>query len=257
MTAFFNETEIKKIVSLAKKAGEIATSGFIKKDFTIKQKIDGSRVTSIDIEISEFLRQNLAKEFPQIPVICEEGKLREISEEIFFLIDPIDGTSSFIKGEVEFCINIALIKDKKAVFGLLYAPVFEGGKMAFSDEKNQIILNGEALKIKNNEGGEKLKIITSSRSKNHEVEEYLANNFKDFSGDFVIEKLASAVKFFRILEGDANLYLHFRPSMEWDTAAGQALTEILGISPIDLKNGKILTYKKPGFENSPFLLRRF
>lgn len=256
MTAFFSQTEIKKIVSLAKKAGEIAISDFVKKDFVIERKIDGSRVTSTDIKISEFLRQNLTKDFPQIPVICEEGKLREISEEIFFLIDPIDGTSSFIKGEVEFCINIALIKDKKAIFGLLYAPVFEGGKMAFSDEKNQIILNGEALKIKNNEN-KKLKIITSSRSKDQDVEDYLTNNFQDFLGNFVIEKLASAVKFFRILEGDANLYLHFRPSMEWDTAAGQALVEILGISPIDLKNGKILTYKKPGFENSPFLLRRF
>lgn len=256
MMNFFNEAQINKIISLALVAGDLAISGFEKKDFTIKRKDDGSRVTSVDVEISEFLRQNLAKEFPEIPVICEEGKLREVSGDLFFLIDPIDGTSSFVKGNTEFCINIALIKDKKAVFGLLYAPLFEGGKMAFNDVNNQIILNKKPLETKN-QPLEKLKIITSSRSQTEEIQKYLADHFEDFGQNFVIEKLSSAVKFFRILEGDANLYLHFRPSMEWDTAAGQALTEILGITPIDLNNGEILTYKKPGFENSPFLLRRF
>jgi 3'(2'), 5'-bisphosphate nucleotidase len=78
-----------------------------------------------------------------------------------------------------------------------------------------------------------------------------------FSQNFTTEKLSSAIKFFRLLEGDADLYLHFRPSMEWDTAAGQALVEMLGGEVKKLTReseiGENLTYKKTTFENSPFV----
>lgn len=257
MPNFFTKEQIDKIVALALEAGKMAVNDFEAKNFTIKTKEDGSRVTSTDIAISEFLRHNLEAEFPTIPTICEEGKLREISGDTFFLIDPIDGTSSFIKGNAEFCINIALIKNKKAIFGLIYAPIFEGGKMVFNDERNQIILNDKPIATRQITEEKQLRIITSSRSQTHDVEEYISKNFPNFAENFVIEKIASAVKFFRMIEGDANFYLHFRPSMEWDTAAGQALVEIMGMIPKNLNNGEILTYKKPGFNNPPFLLRSF
>ena len=278
--SFFNQSQTKKIISFALTAGEIATKFFQGKNFEIKKKSDGSEVTSADIAVSEFLREKLAQEFPQISVICEEGNLREASD-IFFLIDPIDGTSSFIANSVEFAINIALVQNKKAVFGLIYAPLFEGGKMIFSDENDKIktcsssltqsvedlmsfssdteLMRSSARLRRPRMTG--LHIITSSRTKDSDVEKYLAQFYPEFSQNFSVEKLASAIKFFRILEGDADLYLHFRRSMEWDTAAGQALIELLGGKVKNLffnqkkfSIGDELSYGKPNFENTPFVV---
>ncbi|MBU6140546.1 MAG: 3'(2'),5'-bisphosphate nucleotidase CysQ [Proteobacteria bacterium] len=262
MPDFFSKTQIEKIVDFTLKAGEIASQAFIKKDFSIEKKADGSRVTSADIAVSQFLHKHLQNEFPKIPIVCEEGILREFSDEIFFLIDPIDGTSSFIAGNPEFCINVALIKNKKPIFGLIYAPLFEDGKMVFSNEKNQITLRrinlsnrlNDAILNRKNKSSDSFRVVTSSRSKDRDVEDYVTKNYPEFSKKFTIEKLSSAIKFFRILEGDADLYLHFRPSMEWDTAAGQAMTKMIGGELKDLTDEKILTYKKPNFENKAFKL---
>jgi len=262
--SFFNQQEIEKIVLFARQAGEIAAKFFIEKNFTTEKKSDGSKVTNADIAVSKFLNEKLTKEFPQIPIICEEGALREVAGGVFFLIDPIDGTSSFVSGSPEFAVNIAVIQDKKAVFGLIYAPLFEGGKLIFSDEKNQIIsrdLSKEEKVVKAvSPNKSKLRIITSSRTKDADIKRYILQIYPNFSDNFVVEKLSSAIKFFRILENDADLYLHFRNSMEWDTAAGQALVELLGgkvknlfFNQEEFVIGDNLIYKKSGFENQPFV----
>jgi 3'(2'), 5'-bisphosphate nucleotidase len=310
MPSFFSKSQIKKIVLLALEAGAKAKKSFVQKEFTIQEKSDTSKVTSADIAISNFLCEELTKEFPQIPIICEEGNLREISSEIFFLIDPIDGTSSFISNNLEFSVNIALIKNKKAVFGLIYAPLFENGKMIFSDEKNQVIfcdnlkdlsVDGTAsfdklacqnlsLKIAKKNAAKiitkkeaaktmppktmppktmppktmppktMLYIVTSFRSKYLDIKNYISKTYPDFLENFSVEKLSSAIKFFRLLEGKADIYLHFRPSMEWDTAAGQALLEFSGgkVRNLVFNQDKILTdtdlkYKKTGFYNQAFV----
>ncbi len=259
-----NKSQIEKIISSAIAAGEIATKFFKTRNFEVWKKPDGSRVSSADIAISEFLREKLSQEFPQIPLICEEGNLRDISSELFFLIDPIDGTSSFIAGNIEFCISIALVKNKKPVFGLIFAPLFEGGKMIFCDEKNQIVmrkLSGEEkiLSAKTAEQNS-LRIITSSRSKDETIKSFLAQIFPNSEKNITVEKLSSAIKFFRLLEGDSDLYLHFRPSMEWDIAAGQALVELMGgkVKNLNFNReksaiGEELIYKKFAFENQPFV----
>ncbi len=264
MSSFFSKSQIEKIVLIALEAGEIAAQAFKAKNFTVEKKSDNSQVTSADIAVSKFLRDSLSQEFSQIPIICEEGDLREISGEVFFLIDPIDGTSSFVSDSVEFSVNIALVKEKKAIFGLIYAPLFEGGKMIFSNHKNQIIdrdfsgvekiLNPVELDLS------KLRIITSARTKDGDIENYIAQIHPDFSQNFVVEKLSSAIKFLRLLEGKSNLYLHFRPSMEWDTAAGQALVELMDgkvkkifFNQNEIEIGESLDYKKQSFANKAFV----
>ncbi len=259
----FNKSQIDKIIALALEAGEIAAQAFRAKDFLVSVKSDGSKVSSADIAVSEFLHKNLAKDFPQT-IICEEGILREASDADFFLIDPIDGTSSFISNSVEFCLNIALIQNNKAVFGLIYAPLFEGGKMVFCDEKNRVILrklNGEEKILSPKTTSENtLRIITSSRSKDRDIENYVAQIAPNYLKNFSAERLSSAIKFFRLLEGDANLYLHFRPSMEWDIASGQALLELMGgkVKNLSFNQAKFLIegdliYRKTSFENHAFV----
>jgi 3'(2'), 5'-bisphosphate nucleotidase len=275
MSSFFTQKQIEKIVELAFLAGEIAKDFFNKKNFAINRKADNSPVTSADIEVSQFLFKNLSAEFPQITIICEEQSLRLISGDVFFIIDPIDGTSSFVKGEVEFAINIALIQNQKAVFGLIYAPLFEGGKMIFSNQKNEVVLQSGFLSQKveqqillqsQNEfkfdfkSFDTLKIITSPRTKDAQIEDFISQIYPEFSQKFLVERLSSAVKFFRLFEKSALLYLHFRPSMEWDTAAGQALVELMGgkLKKLFFTHEKFLiseslSYQKPDFLNSSFI----
>ncbi|MES2961196.1 MAG: 3'(2'),5'-bisphosphate nucleotidase CysQ [Pseudomonadota bacterium] len=266
--SFFKASEIEKILAFAIEAGEIAAQAFLSKDFFTERKTDNSQVTTADIAVSKFLREKLGAEFPQIPIICEEGDLRKIDSDVFFLIDPIDGTSSFISGSVEFAVNIALVENKKAVFGLIYAPLFENGKMIFSDEEDQIILWDKSekrriLTLNNPEfvsGSKPLRIVTSARTKDSDIEFYISKIHPNSTQNFKVEKLSSAVKFFRLLEKDVDLYLHFRPSMEWDTAAGQALVELMGgkVKNLFSNQNEIviegnLEYKKPDFSNQAFV----
>ncbi len=263
MTIIFNKSQIDKIVSFAIEAGDIANKAFKTKDFEIKIKSDNSKVTSADIEISKFIDKKLTQEFPQIPVICEEGDLRKFDEDVFWLIDPIDGTSSFIAGSDQFAINIALIKNKKAVFGLIYAPAFEGGKMVFSNYENQVIffdgINKKILETKKPDQN-KLRIVTSPRTKDSEIDSFIAEFYKDSNKEIIVERLSSAVKFFRLLEGQADIYLHLRESMEWDIASGQALLEIMNgkVKNLLFNNDKIeigetISYKKDNFCNQFFI----
>lgn len=262
--AFFNQKQTEEIISCALEAGEIAAKFFKEKNFTVEKKSDNSKVTSADIAVSKFLREKFAKAFPQIPVICEEGELRKVDDETFFLIDPIDGTSSFIAGSVEFAISIALIKNKKAVFGLIYSPLFEDGKMIYSNHKDEIISISKTQKEKivtvKNPHKSRLHIITSPRTKDVDVEIYVSQFHKNFLNNFSVEKLSSAIKFFRLLEGDADLYLHLRDSMEWDVAAGQALVELMNgkvknliFNHVKSEVGGDLVYKKPDYENKSFI----
>ena len=266
MSNYLNQQQINKIFQLAIDVGEVAKQSFLKKDFEIFNKNDNSKVSSTDIEISKIIQQKILQIAPNIPIVCEEGKIRDFEDDIFFLIDPIDGTSSFINNSVEFCINIALIKNKKPIFGLIYAPLFEGGKMIYNNHQNQIVLyinneNKNYIINKNTFNKDSLNIITSSRTKDEDVRIYIAQFYPQFINNFKVEKLSSAIKFFRIIEGDANLYLHFRRSMEWDTASGQFLIYLCGAEIKTLKYqdskfflGEELQYKKNDFINSGFVV---
>ncbi len=263
MAHSFNQQQVEKIVSIAREAGKIAAQFQQSGDFKVMYKADNSKVSSADIAVSQFIGEKLQQEFPQIPIICEEGKLR-VAENIFWLIDPIDGTSGFIDGNNEFAINIALVENQKAVFGLIYAPLFEDAKMIYLDSDQKVILrNGsdeqKVLAFKKSSSNT-LRIITSPRTKAKDIKNYLEQFHQEVGENFVVERLSSAIKFFRIVESSADLYLHFRESMEWDTAAGQALVEAFGgkVKTIFLNQekfslGQDLVYRKTDFLNQQFV----
>ncbi len=261
--SFFNQKQIEYIVSCAFDAGEIAARAQKSANFQVMKKADNSKVTTADIAVSKFINQKLSQKFPEITLVCEEGNVREV-DDVFWLIDPIDGTGGFIEGIPEFAVNIALVKNQRAVFGLIYAPLFEGGKMIFSNHQNQVVAtkkSGEnkVLSAKKLQS-DLLRIVTSPRTKTQDIENYTAQFWANQSDNICVERLSSAVKFFRILENDADLYLHFRQSMEWDTAAGQALVELMNgeVKTVCWDQDKIslgenLTYKKTNFLNQPFI----
>lgn len=256
--SYLNKEQIENIVACAKEAGQIAVDMQHSPRLIINTKEDGSKVTSADIAISHVIHEKLSAAFPQIPIICEEGTLRKAGD-IFWLIDPIDGTSSYAQGCDEFAVNIALVCNNKPVFGLIYAPSFEGGKIAFSDDRDGVIVENNQSIFCNN-APEKLKIIASTRIKDEQVQRFIDQFYPNYHHHYQVEKRSSAVKFFRIIEGQADLYLHCRPSMEWDIASGQVLIELMGgqVKKLFSNDGQFaigekMTYNKPEFANSAFV----
>jgi len=263
LSGIFNEKQTLIIKEVALEAGEIAKKFWFARDFEISKKPDGSRVTSADIAVSKFISAKLNQHFPQFKLVCEEGDLRQVEDD-FWLIDPIDGTSAFIDGSPEFAVNIAFIRNKKAAFGLIHAPLFEGQKTVLCDDKNGVIFESQNQKIffddKQNYSNSQLRIITSTRTKDSDIGNFIAKLYPKIGQNFTVEKLSSAVKFFRLVEGNADLYLHFRPSMEWDIAAGEAIIELMGgkVKKLNFNQdqfviGEEMAYLKPQFANSSFL----
>jgi 3'(2'), 5'-bisphosphate nucleotidase len=263
------EHDINEIISLITDCGEYAKKCFLSKDFQIYSKKDNSKVTSVDLEISNKIYDFLHKKYPNISIICEEQKSKNTDNNSFFLIDPIDGTSSFINNNHEFCINIAYIENLTPVFGVIYAPLFEGGKLIYNDQNNKINL----LNLSNNHNkiitktpfiDEKLKIIISPRTNIEDVNKLISDLYPQYLNNYSIQKLASAVKFFKLFENEANLYIHLKPTMEWDIASGNALIRSLGFDIFNLEYtnnkyyiGNKLKYKKSEFLNNKILVSTF
>jgi 3'(2'), 5'-bisphosphate nucleotidase len=267
---FLNQQQINQIFQLALQAGKIASKAFLTNNFEVFAKKDGSKVSSIDIQISELISQNLAKISPNIPIICEEGFKHKIhNDQSFFLVDPIDGTSSFINNSHEFCINIALIKNNKPVFGLIYAPLYQGGLAVFSNHLNEIIFYNHQLQEfekfePKNSQSDHLKIVTSLRTKEQDIKTFIEQFYPNYLENFSLIKLSSAIKFFKIIDGSANIYLHFRDSMEWDIASGHALINLMQLQLINLNFennvftfGDELQYNKENFINKKFVIKNF
>jgi 3'(2'), 5'-bisphosphate nucleotidase len=116
------------LIKIIIESGKIALQNFHpgeKSDYNIKS--DSSELTKADLEVNEFLIRNLSKFYPQIPVISEENNIEQNAAAILckevFIIDPLDGTSSFVKGSPEFTINISLKSDKDLTLGAIYSPM--------------------------------------------------------------------------------------------------------------------------------------
>lgn len=268
MQNFLSQWQIDEIFKLGIQAGEIAKTAFLTNNFEIFIKKDNSKVSSVDLQISELIYKNLSKICPNIPIICEEALHKNLEDihETFFLIDPIDGTSSFINNSNEFCINIALIHKAKPIFGFINAPLYEDGKVYYNNNLNQIIF----YNLKKNISEichyqvltkQQLKIVTSIRTKDEDIKNFIQQFYPQFINNFSLIKLSSAIKFFKIIDGTSNVYLHTRKSMEWDIASGHALINIiqLHLNNIYFENnnfylGDELQYKKKNFINNSFVI---
>jgi 3'(2'), 5'-bisphosphate nucleotidase len=115
---------IRSLKSLITEAGRIA---LITRDLglIVSYKEDNSPVTNADKEISDFIYNALKDLTPNIPIICEEREIVTLNEEQFWLIDPIDGTKSYAKGEDTYTVNIALIKNGMPIIGFIYQGTVE------------------------------------------------------------------------------------------------------------------------------------
>ncbi len=227
-----------------------------KKPFTSKMKKDKSPVTKADLIANDLICKRLQSINPKIQIISEEGK-KKFSKKtnIFWLVDPLDGTKEFIKKNGEFTVNIALIKNCRPIYGVIYLPVkkeiyFTQNKSAYFsiiDHKNSYKTK-KKIKVKKRTGiNNRVLLLSRSHSRNIKLSK------KHFKTDKAIFS-GSSIKFCLIASGKGNIYPRLGTTMEWDTAAGHAILNAAGGSVTTLDR-KVLKYGKKGFKNPSFIAR--
>lgn len=229
----------------------------------VEFKDDSSPVTKADRDADAILLAALSALAPSIPVVSEETASDRMAPlgQSFFLVDPLDGTKEFIKKRTDFTVNVALIENRFPRFGLVYAParalltvtpadgVAIEAEMA-PDAKGADLnaLDHKPLHARAaNPAG--LTALVSASHLDEKTEDFLTGfNVADRRG------AGSSVKFIEIAKGNADLYPRLAPTMEWDTAAGQAVLEAAGGHVVDM-NGARFSYGKTnaGLKNSNFI----
>ncbi len=224
-------------------------------DFAIKFKSDRSPVTSADLSADNLIHEGLRACAPEITVISEERFSQQeplsIADAPFFLVDPLDGTRSFVQRNGEFTVNIALIENAKPVIGVVHVPVsgttyWTDGMVAYR------LCQGEAAPSSIQCRQPPPAGLTSISSRNHPDP-----RMRDYLDQFHIAETivsGSSLKLCRIAEGAADLYPRFGRTMEWDTAAGHAILDAAG-GVICTLDGSVLGYCKPGFCNPDFVAK--
>ena len=230
----------------------------------VATKADTTPVTVADHEAEEVLTQALHHAAPGIPVIAEEavaaGRV-PVTQDAFFLVDPLDGTRAFIKGSPEFTINIGLIVERRPVFGIIYAPALEQlfatvgphesvATVIAPDSDGADLASTKLTRLATREPDRKALVAFASRS-------HAAQSTDEFLKHLPIaekRKASSSLKFCLIARGEADLYARIGETTEWDTAAGQAILTAAG-GCVTTLDGRPLLYgkKEVGYANPHFI----
>lgn len=227
----------------------------------VMRKGDESPVTIADQQAETLILARLAERFPDIPTVSEEhsadhGVPLQI-EGRFFLIDPIDGTKAFVRGDDSFTVNIGLVEDGSPVAGAVVAPVT--GEVWFTTAA------GAARRRLGDSGGEPVRVrpwpaeplALVSHTLSAQGETWLRGHYLYER----VERMDSSIKFCRVAEGYADLYPRHGPTMEWDTAAADAVLRAAGgsVHAVDAQGddaGPLLYGKSSaGFRNPSFVGR--
>ena len=246
-----NSNDFKDITGFLRNVSKKASKKILEiynHSFDIKKKLDDSPLTKADLESNDIICKSLEKEFPNIPVISEENRIRDYKEAVFFLVDPLDGTKEFVNKNGEFTVNIGLVIDNISRLGVIEIPVtgvqyFSDGESSFKFEKKNL------KKISSLKKRNKIKIVVS---RSH-LDGFTINLLKKIKNEHSTLKVGSSVKFCLVAEGEADLYLRKGNTMEWDTAAGSAIIKTSNSKVCDFSL-KELKYGKKDFRNSSFIV---
>ena len=253
-------------IDAALRAGEKILEVYSSADFTIQYKDDLTPVTLADQNAHDEILKFL--EPAHLPVLSEEGVHLSYQErkewDLFWLVDPLDGTKEFIKRNDEFTVNIALIHNNQSIAGVIYAPVTRELYVGIADIGAWKITNPsegctfQTIQITGDRLPQKIKpkeyIVAVSRSHmNAETEHYIQALRENHDAVKVI-RIGSSLKICRVADGTAAIYPKLGLTMEWDTAAGHAIAKAAGknIFLPDLKTE--LIYNKENLHNPHFIV---
>jgi 3'(2'), 5'-bisphosphate nucleotidase len=239
-----------EIAETAREAGE-AILNVVRGGYEVESKHDSSPVTEADRAAELVILAALARVAPGVPVIAEEevaaGRI-PAHDDIYFLVDPLDGTKEFVRGGDDYTVNIGLIEGGTPRLGVVYAPAtgrLHGGCIgegAWLDEGT-----GRRT-IRTRARGERLTAIASKSHLNQATIDYL----EAAVGTCGYVSIGSSLKFCIVAEGEADIYPRASPTSEWDTAAGHAVLLAAG-GLVDGPDGCPLRYGKRAFLNRAFV----
>ena len=248
------------------KAGEAIMKVYSNK-IDVVYKEDESPLTLADKNANKIINKYLVKS--KIPIISEENKILTYEErknwKQCWIVDPLDGTKEFIKRNGEFTVNIALIKNNKPIIGVIYVPVSK--TLYFTSDNssksykallktNTIIIDeifNNAVQIFPTQKNNNILRIVGSRSHLNDTTKNYISKIEKKNKTRIVSK-GSSLKFCLVAEGEAEIYPRFAPTMEWDTAAGQAICEAVGVKVIDVTTNDPLKYNKQNLLNPHFLV---
>lgn len=248
---------------IALKAGDITLTYFDEAgidESLYTHKPDGSPVTQADIEAEAHIIAELKQLLPDVPVIAEEaygrGEIPELNgHDYFFLIDALDGTKQFKKGDNEFTVNIALVHKGEPVIGIVYAPA--RGEMFAACGPGTAVRwlaendNEKQIKVRRPPHGGLTVMVSKEHGQSRQMDDFLMSQK-------VAKRvgMGSSLKICFIAAGKADLYPRFGATSEWDTAAADAVLRAAGGVITDLQ-GQPFVYGKAGqkFINPEFIAR--
>ncbi len=245
---------------LAAAAGVLAMEVMASSHVAARLKNDRSPVTEADERVEAFLLEALARDLPGMPVIAEEQAAAGVTPPhgaAFLLVDPIDGTREFLSGSSEFTINIALVVDAAPVVGAVAAPA--QGRVWFAGAESFLANAPPGGALPAPQDWRRLLTrkaptsgLTALVSRSH-IDQATLDFISRLS---IAERLSvgSSLKFCAIAEAVADVYPRFGPTMEWDTAAGDAVLRAAGGVVVDAAGAPLLYNKAQShYRNGPFV----
>lgn len=224
------------------------------------EKADGSPVCEADEAAEAIILKRLAARLPEIPVLAEEAISRgerTAADSCFILVDPVDGTKEFLSRNGEFTVNIGLVKDGVPQAGVVYAPALGKIWIGATAAASCLVAPGAPLPPR-----ETRRAIGTRRAPKEGLTALVSRSHADQETEAFLAKLpikdrrqaGSSLKFCAVAEGEADVYPRFGPTMEWDTAAGDAILRAAGGIVVD-RNGRPLRYGKAetSYRNGPFI----
>ena len=221
--------------------------------FEVYTKDDDSPVTQADLRASNIIKEILKP--TGLPFVSEEDLPPDRSQyKRYWLVDPLDGTVEFVNRNGEFTVNIALIDDKQPVLGVIYAPVMD--KMwnsEFGIMNSESNIPHSAFHIPHSESPRPFTVLVSRSHRTPEVDAYINKVLRPAHPDLVIDTQGSSLKFARLAEGSADVYVCYSKTKEWDTAAADAILRAAGGKVLRISDGQPLEYSKADYPNPPFV----
>ena len=266
MTGIELDENLKLGIEASLKAGEVIMQVY-DTAFNVEHKEDKSPLTEADKRANDIINSFLLK--TPIPIISEENKQIEYSIrknwDTCWIVDPVDGTKEFIKRNGEFTVNIALVQNGMPQLGVIYVPA---EKILYFADVQKIQAYKSILSAHNTSIEGVLKLanplrtkITSNKvevvgSRSHMSKETLdfVDKLKTSGKEVPIVSKGSSLKFCLVAEGEADVYPRFAPTMEWDTAAGQAICNAVGVGVISEDTKTPLLYNKETLLNPWFIV---
>jgi len=242
---------------LALEAGDAIMAIYDSPDFDVRSKSDSSPVTAADEAADALISAGLRAAFPDLTLITEEqAASHALTASTFLIVDPLDGTKEFVQRRGDFTVNIAYVENGVPLRGVVYAPaknrlfyttadgtaVEESGDFS-KDAPGPV----STLRVSSPDNGA-LMVVASKSHRDQATDDYIAKySVKDMTS------AGSSLKFCLVATGEADLYPRLGRTMEWDTAAGDAVLRGAGGHVVRFDDHSPLTYGKTGWDN-PFFI---